>query len=205
MKKIIRLVFVLSLLSLLSGCAYYSKMAVPGEPAQQGKYEILKHIKKSVTGTRFLTIPVNIPSSAQIIKDEVAAVGGDGVINLEVTFSEFNFFLLSFPIVEVEADVVKIAGKVTDIHRSEEGLISKQLEIKSQIPDSDQNAFEEWKREILKYGDLQLKMKWKSFVKRNSISVSWEEWVKSLSRSEYEDYLQSKLKVRKWLGNRLDQ
>lgn len=68
-----------------------------------------------------------------------------------------------------------------------------------------EDELENWKKEILTYKDLQLKMKWKSFAKRNSIDVPWEEWVKSLPMSEYENYLQSRLRVRKWLGQRLEE
>ena len=205
MKKIIRLVLVLSLLSLLSGCAYYSKMAVPGEPAQEGKYEILEHIKKSVTGTRFLTIPVNIPSSAQIIKEEIARLDGDGIINLETTFSEFNFFLFSFPIVEVEGDVVKIAAQTTEpstVQKTPSEEVAQPLQTRKSKVDS--KEFSKWKKKIVQYLNTDsFEWKWKSFAKSNSITISREDWVQSLPESEYQQYLSSGESFTKWLEKKL--
>lgn len=205
MKKIIRLIIVISLLSLLSGCAYYSKMAVPGEPAQQGKYEIIKHIKTSVTGTRFLMIPINIPSSAQIIKNEVALLGGDGIINVETTFSEFNLFVLSFPIVEVEGDVVKIVAQIPEpstLQQEPSGQVVQPSQARKYQPESEE--FYKWKKKIAQYlKDDSYNWRWKSYVKRNSITISLEDWVKSLPESEYQQYLSSGMSFDKWLQKKL--
>lgn len=219
MKRLIRLFFVLLLLSLLSGCAYYSKMAAPVEPGQQNKYEILDHIKTSVTGTRFLTIPINIPSSTQIIKDEVNRLGGDGIINLEITFSEFNFFLFSFPIVEVEGDVVKIADQLINYSRYQEAQSDQSIDTSKvqkgqsgELIDApkvynvpvDPEEFQKWKDKLLrsiKKSDYY--WSWKSFEKRNAIKVSREKWVESLPESEYQEYLSSGESFNKWLVKRL--
>lgn len=205
MKKIILLFLALSLLSLLSGCAYYSKMAVPGEPAQEGKYEILKHIKTSVTGTRFLMLPLNIPSSTQIIKNEVSRLGGDGIINLEVTFSEFNLFVLSFPIVEVEGDVVKIARQLTDNSKVQKAPSGEFIDTsKVQKSQADSEQFAKWKKKIMQnLKKDSYNWRWKPYVKRNAITISLEDWVQSLPESEYQQYLSSGESFDKWLQKKL--
>lgn len=229
MKRMIKLLFVILLFNLLNGCAYYSKMAVPGEPGQQKKYKILKHIKKTVTGTRFLTIPINIPSSAQIIKNEVSNIGGDGIINVEITFSEFNFWLFSFPIVEVEGDIVKILGQFYDNSQVMESSESKSLEIsesdnvtqitsdtkpssetvkisETREPTFDSNEFSKWKKKVYSViNTTEFHWNWKSFRERNAVKLSKKEWVESLVESEYIKFLKSGKTINKWLEKRLSE
>lgn len=207
MKAIVRLFFVIFLLNLIAGCAYYSKMAVPGEPAQQGKYEILKHIKKSVTGTRFLTIPINIPSTSQIIKNEVSSIGGDGIINCEITFSEFNFCLFSFPIVAIEGDIVKIRGQLEDTSMFQDTL-SNELMHESELQKSkvDAEEFSNWKKKVMSsINNPEYRWNWKSFKDRHAIKLSKKEWIASLTESEYDEYLNSGKTIDKWLLKKLSE
>ncbi len=93
----------------LTGCAYYSKMAVPKRLVTEGhgQVTVVKHVKESATGFRIFTIPVSIPSANKVANNAIDQNGGDGIANLEVDFSEFNIFIVSFPHVTVEGDVVK--------------------------------------------------------------------------------------------------
>lgn len=99
--------------SLLNSCVYYSKIAIPEDATLKPHKQKIQHVKKSKIGFRFFTIPASIPSGMNLINEAVAEARGDGMVNVEVTFSEFSLFfpLFTFPKVTIEGDVVKRVKK----------------------------------------------------------------------------------------------
>ncbi|GEM_PF-2099121 len=93
--------------TLVSGCAYYSKMALPENPIDKDKVQVIEHVSKSASSVRLFMLG-GVPSAMELISKTVSEANGDGIVNLEVTLSEGFFGPLTFPKVAIEGDIVKV-------------------------------------------------------------------------------------------------
>jgi hypothetical protein len=98
-----------SVLLTLGACSYHSKsLDAPPPQAPGAFYEVIKSVTVRRSGVRVLYIPVSLPSARSIVAEQVALAGGDGAVNVEVTFSEaLYFFPVSIPSVEVRCDIIR--------------------------------------------------------------------------------------------------
>jgi len=93
----------------LAACSYHSKSFDAPPPQAAGEYyEIIKSVTVRRSGVRVLYIPVSLPSAKSIVAEQVALAGGDGAVNVEVTFDEALFFFpVSIPSIEVRCDIIR--------------------------------------------------------------------------------------------------
>ena len=202
---------------IFTNCAYYSKMAIPEIPSEKDKYKVLGHVTKSATGFRFLTLG-NVPSAMGLVKKAIRQKGGDGIVDFEVTFSECSFLIFSFPQVTISGDVVKNLSNDTvvsflssdtieqKINKVEQKINKNEAEREKIIQETEktkqtsESMIQDWKSEILKqyrrsyYGD-----EWRKHLRKTGKEIDKNEWVEKLTEKDYDNYLNSGLKVGQWM------
>lgn len=212
-------------------CSYYSQMAVPVDPINKTKYQTVHHLKSSKTGFRFLTIPISIPSTTEIIENEIKKFSADGIINTEITFSEFNFGIFSFPNLKIEGDIVK-TGQHTSLPaatpsnpmaqassstapepRSEPASVvesqpesTQETENKPETiskAESEDSLDKTWRESITKLLEGKLYNTWWYYGKDHKTNISAADWAKNLTHEDYQEYSHQQISLEDWLKQKL--
>ena len=209
MKQLVCVLFAV-VLTLVSGCAYYSKMALPENPIDKDKVQVIKHVSESASGVRLFML-CGVPSAMDLIKKTISEVNGDGIVNLEVTLSEGFFGPLTFPKVQIEGDVVQILGRAApglkSATDSQTPAITK-LEIVPATstpaavlaPRAVDYTFETWKSALLALNNNDVIYEdWYRFLRRTKQKIKYPAWAADLTTHDYDQFLESKKALVDWL------
>lgn len=197
---------------MIAGCAFYSTMAVPANPVDKDKLEFITHVNNQATGLRFLSLG-NVPSAMALANESVRKAKGDGIVNLEVTFSEGFFGPISIPRVTIAGDVVRLKSRETAaaaVWGPEASGVAPAIPapvveaVPSALPVGPTNSkVEKWKEDLLKQINTRyVKKGWDSYLQRTGKTITYEAWVSSLSEKDYNEYKKSIYGIQRWLTNK---
>jgi len=221
-------IYLLLIASLLtSGCAFYSKAALPMNPIDKEKLQFIKHVKVTSHGIRVMMLGTGAPSVLDLVNKAVAEADADGMVNLEVTFSEGLLGLFSFPTVTIEGDIVRVASPNTarvawgtsTVQAKEEvgeegedtvpAVLAKEDKEQEIVPTTPPQAtnhqkqplsFEDWKKEMLEtYNNSTVFYGWADYRKKTNQEIKFKEWVNQLNEEDYKSFVNSKAEKGDWL------
>jgi len=197
----------------ISGCAYYSKMAVPMSPMEKEKIEMIEHISRESQSVRLFMLG-GVPSAMDMVKEAIAELNGDGIVNLEVTLSEGFFGPITFPKVTIEGDVVRVRSNESyslgpAIHQPIEKLrpeVAQAVAVKPELKTAQIDSVEmiKWKSEVLAAKKNSWVIKgFSKFQKRTDQNIEYSDWVLKLTTTDFLDYQTSDYNVIEWVLEKL--
>jgi len=213
MNNSVKLAVLLSTVLYFSGCAYYSKMAVPVSPCDKDNLEVIAHVNKASQGVRLFMIG-GVPSAMELVKKTIDEMNGDGIVNLEVTFSEGFLGLITFPTVTIEGDIVRLrsheinSASLTSPMQPESstGEASRVDPVQRAIrPNQDESAeLQDWRVKVLNtYKSRWVSKAFADYIKKTDQNIEFSAWVKKLTSADFLEYQNSSFGLRDWVVEKL--